>query len=164
MPKKSNDPEYEPIYMDARALEFLRAWPDVPEGLRPAYSRLYDAGMLWADPQAPQGLAFPGIFRLTALGQAMKDTLAIKSINFFRVLDVFNLVETDKLVNRDAYATKFVGLFKSTDGEYLDWNCPTMRRYISWRLLGYEPVEVAGIVATIAALKESIARLTKLLP
>ena len=73
-----------PIYMEPRALEFLRAWPDVPETLRPAYSRFYDAGMIWVDPNVDSdGHTWPGQLRLTGAGEALKEIVDSQTFNFF---------------------------------------------------------------------------------
>lgn len=79
----------DPIYMEARALEFIRSWPDVPQTLRPVYSRFYDAKLLWIDPNVDRpggsGADWPGALRLTERGQALKEIVDAQSFNFFTV-------------------------------------------------------------------------------
>lgn len=76
------------VYMEQRALEFIRAWPDIPPVLRPAYSRFYDAGLLWFDPNVdydPDLDTWPGQLRLTERGVALKEICDGQSFNFFTV-------------------------------------------------------------------------------
>lgn len=77
------------IYLEKRAREFLEAWPNPPEGLRPVYSRFMDAKMIWADPNVDSdGKSFPGTLRLTEDGQRLKDLVAGQSYNGYSLRDV----------------------------------------------------------------------------
>ncbi len=75
------------IYMDRRAFEFFRSFPDVPEVLRPVYGRFLDAGLLWVDHQAEQAGDFPGPLRWTERGQQLRDdyfeAFPSGTVNFF---------------------------------------------------------------------------------
>lgn len=74
----------EPIYMHKDALAFLRAWPDVPEELRPVYGRFFDTGLVWIDPNASSdGRTWPGQLRLTPGGSQLKTIVDEQSFNFF---------------------------------------------------------------------------------
>lgn len=74
------------VYMEPRALEFIRAWPNVPEGLRPAYGRFQSAGLIWVDPNVdsdPDLDAWPFALRLTERGEALKEVCDGQTYNFF---------------------------------------------------------------------------------
>lgn len=76
----------DPIYMEKRALEFLRQWPEVDPLLRPVYSRFYDAGLIWVDPNVDDGYTgsdWPGALRLTEHGRALKEIVDGQTFNFF---------------------------------------------------------------------------------
>lgn len=82
---------HDPIYMEQRALEFIRQWPKVDPVLRPVYSRFYDAGLIWIDPNVDRGAdneGFPGALRLTERGQMLKDIVDGQSFNFFTVAQI----------------------------------------------------------------------------
>lgn len=89
--------KHDPIYMEPRALEFLRQWPKVEPVLRPVYSRFYDAGLIWFDPNVDidpdeKGRDFPGSMRLTERGQALKELVDAQSFNFFTVEQIAPLL------------------------------------------------------------------------
>ena len=103
----------DPIYMEKRALEFLRAWPKVPEVLRPVYSRFYDAGLIWIDPNADDDFgAWPSQLRLTEKGKILKEIVDGQSINFFRVEDINPLLPNGDLdeVSRRIFKDDIPGL------------------------------------------------------
>lgn len=133
--------EFDPVYMEHRALAFLRTWPDVPEDLRPVYSRFFDAGLIFVDTNAPEGMSYPGKLRLTALGHRVREVMMGKQINFFRLVDVFALIPVEKLADRDKHTTFYMRLWRQYDKTPMDWNDQDMRRYISLRLAGHNPAE-----------------------
>jgi hypothetical protein len=72
------------IYMEKNALAFLRAWPNVPEVLRPVYSRFYDTGLIFIDDNVDcDHFTWPGQLRLTERGEALKQIVDAQSFNFF---------------------------------------------------------------------------------
>lgn len=76
----------DPVYMEKIALAFLRAWPDVPEALRPVYPRFVHRGLLWIDPNVDwNGKRFPGALRLTEAGERLKEIVDAQSFNFFTI-------------------------------------------------------------------------------
>lgn len=157
--------DFEAVYMEHKALAFLRAWPDVPEVLRPTYSRFYDAGLIFVDTNAPQGMSYPGQLRLTALGHRVREVMIGKTINFFRMVDVFALITADKLANRDPQTGHYLRLWKQYQGnkpqpDLMDWNTPDMRRYISLRLTGVDPTKTDGVKTAMTKLKAAFERRT----
>lgn len=79
-----NDPHN--VYMEPRALAFLRAWPDVPVVLRPAWSRFRDAGLMDLDPDYDEDFSdgkYPSYLRLTPAGQALREIVTRQSYNLF---------------------------------------------------------------------------------
>lgn len=145
--------DFEPVYMENKALDFLRAWPDVPEALRPVYGRFYDAGLIWSDPNAPQDMEWPGALRLTALGHRIREVMMGKHINFFRVQDVFALLNDDQLQKKGAMVTKYIKLFKR------EWSEPDMRRYVTLRLTGVDPM-TESLMDKIAKMGKAFERST----
>lgn len=96
----------DPIYMEKRALEFLRAWPGVPEVLRPVYSRFYDVGLIWVDPNVDYDPGFgpdvwPGALRLTEGGAALKDLVDGQSFNFFTVKQIMAILPSGDLTEKE---------------------------------------------------------------
>lgn len=103
------------IYMERRAFEFFRAFPDVPEPLRPVYSRFYDTGLLWTDPNADDGDQWPGALRWTEAGRALRDAYDENfpngQINFFRVSQICELLPSGDLgeAERRIFKTELPG-------------------------------------------------------
>lgn len=89
------------IYMERRAFDFFRDFPDVPELLRPTYSRFYDAGLLWVDPNVDTDGSWPGSLRWTAEGRGLRDVyedmFPSKQINFFTVEGIKPFLPTGDL-------------------------------------------------------------------
>lgn len=81
------------IYMEQRALAFMRAWPDVPEVLRPVYARFYDHGLIWSDPNAESDGGWPSSLRLTNQGQMLKDIVDSRSLNWFSIPELSDFME-----------------------------------------------------------------------
>lgn len=91
-------PDIETVYMEPRALAFLRAWPDVPQALHAVWDRLWAAGVLWTDPNAgdewdASPAKFPFSLRLTSAGEALKTLIDGQSYNMFLRTDVVGIVE-----------------------------------------------------------------------
>lgn len=123
--------KYEPVFLDHRGRLFIESWPNVPENLRPAYSRFYDAGCVWVDPNIDTTFEterWPGALRLTTLGESLRDAVQSQSFNFFHFNWTFDRLPLDDLVTRKDYAGFYLALFKLT------WNDPDVRRYIDQRM------------------------------
>lgn len=157
--------ELSAIFMEPRALAFLRAWPDVPEVLQPAYSRFYDAGLIWSDPNAPQEMGWPGTLRLTAAGHRVREVMIGSNINYFRIEDVFGVIAAEKLIQQDPQTHHFLRLWRcyyKSDAQHaqlMDWNYPDLKRYVSLRTDGKDP-GAFGYAAASARLKTAVERLT----
>ncbi len=84
------------IYMEQRAFEFFRAFPDVPEILRPVYSRFYDVGLIWSDPAIEATIDFPSSLRWTNAGRELREiydeNFPLHSVNFFSRATVLRLL------------------------------------------------------------------------
>lgn len=165
MRKNGSWGEFPVLYMEPRALAFLRAWPDVPPVLRPAYSRFQDAGLMFVDPEAPPGMSWPGPIRLTALGHRVREVMIGKTINFFRMVDVLALMPTQNLYFRDPVSTYYLHLWKIYEGGAdhpvrLYWDNADMKRYVAQRMQGYDPTSFKGLVPAEKRLKAAIERLT----
>lgn len=100
--EKVAKPDIETVYMEPRALAFLRAWPDVPPALHGVWDRLWAGGVLWSDPNVddPEVGGFPFHLRLTEAGLWLKDLANGQSYNMFLRKDVMGLLE---LVEAEAY-------------------------------------------------------------
>lgn len=122
--------EYEPIYMIPRALEFIRAWPNVP--VRPVYSLFYDAGLLYMDPNVDDpgdgNRTWPGALRWTAEGERIRDLCCSQSINFFRIVDIFKNVPVEDLEDPPKYLRCFYDLFQVAP----DW--PDIQKWVRARV------------------------------
>lgn len=71
-------------HMEMKAWLFLRAWPDVPDALRPVYARFRDLGFIWVDPNSQNDpTTWPGGLRLTNSGQMLKDEVDFAKVNVF---------------------------------------------------------------------------------
>lgn len=150
--------EFEALYMEPRALAFIRAWPDVPEVLRPVYSRFYDAGLIFIDERAPKDAPYPGRLRLTALGHRIREVMIGKYINFFRLVDVFSFVQAKALADQEPKTAKFLALWKM-GGEYLTWDKPDFKRYVQLRLTGVNLMKDRGFRDCLDDLKRAMERL-----
>lgn len=94
-------PDHPTVYMEPRALAFLRSWPDVPEALHGVWDRLWAGGVLWTDPNVDaDARIFPHALRLTAAGQVLKTLVDDQSYNMFLLGDVLALLMT---VRAEAY-------------------------------------------------------------
>jgi hypothetical protein len=73
----------DPVYMEMKALMFLREWPNVRESLRPVYARFLDAGLIYLDPNVDETGTWPSQLRLTHRGDLLKEIVDGQSFNFF---------------------------------------------------------------------------------
>jgi hypothetical protein len=73
----------EPIYMEPQALQFIRAWPDIPEKLQALMPRFINHGFLWADPNVDIPKKWIGSMRLTETGERLKELCDAQTFNFF---------------------------------------------------------------------------------
>lgn len=144
---KSGVPRYEEqIYMEKRLLAFIRAWPDVPKDLRPAYCWLSDAGILTIDPDASYdfdpdlgGDPWPGGLKLSTFGERVKAVCDAQTYNFWLLPALLDLLPVEHLMNRTPPADAYIRMLR------LDWNSRDVRRYISMRMR-----ELDGTIAAIA--------------
>jgi hypothetical protein len=108
--------DYEPIYMVPRALQFIRAWPNVPKDLRPAYSYFYDAKLIYLDPNVDDPgdghRNWPGSLRLTEEGERIRDLACAQTNNFFRIPEVFKSVPAVDLEELPEDVGHFFALFQ----------------------------------------------------
>lgn len=98
-------------YMERNALAFLRAWPDVPEVLRPVYGRFYDAGLIWADPNIEATGEWPSQLRLTEAGEKLKELVDGQSFNFFMDYQLVEIMPSGDLgeVERRLFKNQMIG-------------------------------------------------------
>jgi hypothetical protein len=91
----------DPIYMERRAFEFFCAFPDVPEILRPVFSRFLDAGLIWQDPNVDETGEWPSQLRWTEAGQTLRDeyeeSFPKRRINMFSLRRVCELMPSGDL-------------------------------------------------------------------
>lgn len=151
--------EYDPVYMEPRALEFIRQWPDVKEALRPVYSRFFDAGLIWVDPNAETTSSFPSQLRLTELGWRIKEVAGSRGMNFFRLPEIFDQFETEDLAERTAKADFMLRLWRSTDGQPMTFDDRDVRRYISNRLGQGLHASPDGLKGAMQRLEAQLSRL-----
>ncbi len=75
------------FYMEKHAFRFFTDFPDVPDFLRPVYSRFLDVGLIWMDPNAEATGEWPSQLRWTAAGrelrEAYEENFPSRGINFF---------------------------------------------------------------------------------
>lgn len=131
--------------MEATALRFMRAWPEVPNDLRPVYSWFFDAGLIWIDPQAEATGAFPSQLRLTESGQLIKDLVDGQSFNFFRIPDVLALEQTKYIVMKAEPIKHLLKIFQT------DWRNPDIKLYCDLRKKD-QPIPECGLKTALTAL------------
>lgn len=120
----ASNPEQEPVYIDKRVWDFLRAWPD---NLNPEiYDWLFEARVI-ATPRDQIG--DKSIWRtgpcLTNLGYPFKEMIDSQSFNFFTVDQLLALWPVELLAMRRDDCTEFLRILQ------VDWNAPDVRRYIA---------------------------------
>ena len=88
-----NDVRMIPVYLDHRMSEFMRAFPDVPDVLRPVYVKAHDAGLMATPPgeATGNGTRWPSGPVMTRLGGEFKDLLESRAQNLFRLGDVLGM-------------------------------------------------------------------------
>ncbi len=111
------------VFMDQRALAFLRAWPRVEPGLRPAYSRFQSAGLIWIDPNVDAETdldgapIWPGAMRLTRAGEVLKVMVDSQGYNMFsqtQVVAIRDALQDESAFKADVIARQrgFEALWK----------------------------------------------------
>lgn len=94
--------DVEAVYMEPLALIFLRAFPGVPESLRPVYSRFYVNGLIASDGRGAPDLEltpdpWPGGLHLTEAGRRLKEIADGQSYNFFTVRQIKDILPSGQI-------------------------------------------------------------------
>lgn len=84
-----DDPRNHPIYMDQRALGWLRSWPDVDPVLVPVVERMIDADI------------YDGLGTFLPFGVFLNERIAKYGFNFWMMHTVFDCFSVDQLESQD---------------------------------------------------------------
>lgn len=114
----SDDPGHYALYMESRAMQWLRSFPAVPPVLEPVWKRMLDADF------------YDGMGSLVPLGAHWWERLKHQGYNFWLLKDVFGMFPASRLRQPDAQMQAYMDIFQL--GKYPD-NKVAFREYLKVR-------------------------------